>query len=461
MEKKILFEKSVSCPFCNKTSVLHYPNPRLYVVANRESDQHVTAYTWLHEIKTDIIPHYYAVWQCPSCLFSDFKENIEDFKKSAKNQKLLSSFKLIRDNNNYNILKGFRRLSSKGYNSVGVIALHLSAIFIASLPENKKEIDNQKLGRLFLRLGWLFRELKPERKETEIKDNGESHDTENISRIFNSIEQLEHYYLSFSEELNRTRDASTDRAKKMNIESGSAQDPYHSIIENIADKLKVLRTSIELARQTVAVDKEGRLEFSAGNEKTQSGDISQKLLQLLPLWPEMVINEEKAMGMAVDAFDFSFREEESDRSNEQGMGVINLILRILIRVGDLEKALDYINQIYKMGFRDKQALQQRLNIGKQNKSLSSYDERMIIKKIGSVSMSISRAGESRKNIFQLIYDKKKLDIEKIIKENPKVTADQLTQLLIKSGIKDDMIPFLEEKGVIKIAEKKGWFGKKQ
>lgn len=458
MERKILFEKSVICPGCAKQSDLLYPNPRLYIVASRESDQHVTGYSWLHGIETDIQPHYYAVWQCPFCFFSDLRENIEDFKKTIKNGALIKSFHSIRETKAYNVLKAFRRLSIKGYTAEGVIGKHLSAIYIASLPKEQSDRNNQNLGRLYLRLGWLFRELHP--KKEPVKEDELDNNNEDINKIYDSVEQLEHYYLNIAEELNSTKEAAANRAKKMDVEIGSKNDPYYFIIENISDKLKVLRTAIELARHRVTDDREGRLQFVSQDDQEISTVIFKKISQLLPLWPEMPVNEKKAMEMAVESLDYSFRQEDSDRSNEQGMSIMNLILRILIRVGNLDKALEYVNKIYKMGFREKQALQARLNNGKQNKSISSYDEKMMLKKIGSISMTISRAGESRKQIFELIYQNKSSEIEKIITTNSKKSYDQLIQLLIDSGISEDMIPFLEEKNMIKDTSKKGWFGKK-
>ncbi len=460
MGNKILFEKSVVCPCCTKTLLLKYPNPRLYVVAKRESDQHVTEYTWLHGIKTDVIPHYYSVWQCPFCLFADFKENVEDFKRSAKNKQLIDSLNGVRQSEKFNILKGLRRLSMKGHTPLGVLAMHLSAIYMALLPNEKEARNYQKIGRLFLRLAWLYRELMPKKQvETEKESLPESRDR-NVLAIAHSIEQCEHHYQSILEELSRMRKAAAERARAKQIDPGGKQDPYRGLIENISDKLKQFRTCVEMARHTTISDLEGKLDFSGGDEIDMVGEIVKKLNALIPLWPEMPLNERKAMDMAVQAFDYSFKYEDADRSNEQGLSLMNLILRIYLRMGDLDRGLNYINQIYKMGFRDKQALQNRITQGKQNQSLSAYDEKMIRKKIGNITMTLGRAGESRRQIFDQIYLLRKEKFETLVASHPNASTQQIESLLIRSGVNEEMIPYLKERGIIKEEKKKGLFGRK-
>jgi hypothetical protein len=142
------------------------------------------------------------------------------------------------------------------------------------------------------------------------------------------------------------------------------------------------------------------------------------------------------------------------------MAVVNLIIKLLLKINDLDRALNYIMQIFKTGFRDKQDLQMRLNQGKRDKSLSEADQRYMTRQIGSVNATLSMAAETRRKIVGLLFERDKEKILSILKEKAEASPEEQTHAITAAGFSEELIPWLRDNGMIKSEEKKKkWFGK--
>jgi hypothetical protein len=163
-----------------------------------------------------------------------------------------------------------------------------------------------------------------------------------------------------------------------------------------------VQQAMAMLQQAVNQDKQGKLteEVSAGN----ADSLEQMIPSLLPQWPQLPQTEEDAIKRAVDAFDYSFKFEDTGQTIQQSMAVVNLIIKLLFKINDLDRALNYIMQIFKTGFRDKQDLQMRLNQGKRDKSLGEAEQRQMTRQIGSVNATLSMAAETRRKIVGLLFE---------------------------------------------------------
>jgi Uncharacterized protein conserved in bacteria (DUF2225) len=461
MVRNVFVEKNVVCPVCKNMMSLQYPNPKMYAASRRESDRRVTAYTWAQGIQTSVMPHYYAVVQCQQCLFADLKETFENPRHGPKDRLVYEA----RNNLEFKrvmILKKLHRLVPQGeLNLDGAIAIHLSAVFNALLPGKKEEVDHNKLGRLYLRLSWLYREQRGE-TAPDAGENGAESVSPVLSQLDKMVEGLQSDYASLLDNLGSARGLIRERATELGLPAESEKNPYWSIVAAISDKSNELRTFLEMFQQSVISDKKGKL--SAVGVADGNGDNNARKLfsEIAIQWPEMPQSEEACVRRTVASFDFSFKNEDTDHSLEQGLAVVNLIVKLLLKIGDLDGALDYAAQIFKSGFRDKQDLSRRLSQGKQAKTLSSFDEKNILRKIGTINNTLTQAGDTRKMIIELIYEKRKDKILPILKENVEKSAEEQAKAILDAGFQDDLLPFLEERGLIKKEEsKKGWFGKKK
>lgn len=459
MERKIFIEKNVFCPVCKNQIDLKYPNPKLYAAASREADRRVTAYTWAAGIKTTVVPHYYAVVQCPQCLFADLKENLENPGHGTKDRYLYEA-RQNADVKKILLLRKLRRLIGKDavLSWEGALSLHLAAIYSALLPEKKEHLDSLKLGRLYLRLSWLFQERRPKTAEIESTQD----ETKTLTALYEVVEKLQGDFQAFMDDLGSVRGLIGLRGKELGFPEEGENNPYFPIVASIRDKTNDVHTFLEMLLQSVISDKKGILSVGGAYGDEATGKVQSLLGAIAKVWPDVPRTEEICVRKAIEFFDYTIKYEDTEQSIEQSLSMVNLVVKLLLKVGDLEGALDYISQIFKSGFRDKQELQRRLSQGKRENTLSEYDQRNILRKIATVNNTLQQASDTRKNIQQLIFEKYKEKILAIAKANIEMSPQQQEQAFLDGGFSEDMTTFFKAKGFIKVEEdKKGWFGKKK
>jgi hypothetical protein len=461
MARDVFTEKNVVCPVCKAEFQLRYPNPKLYAASNRDGDRRISSYTWAQGIQTDVVPHYYAVAQCPQCYYADLRECLEDPGFNPKNKYLLEARNRLDIKGVLLLKKITRSVPGGNLDLEGAMALHLAAIFNALLPGKKEHIDQNKLGRLFLRLSWLYREQAGDSTPGE---NGEKRsDSPTLDRIRHSVEELNNNLLSFANDLHSIRSLTRERAGELGVPAEGEQNPYFSMVGAITAKVSELQTLVEMLQQSVTSDQAGTLTTPGPGMDNAAAGWRSHLAELALKWPEIPRTEEMCLRRAVAAFDYSIKYENTEHSIEQSLSLVNLVVKLLLKLGDLEGALDYISQIFKSGFRDKQELQRRLSAAKQDKTIKNFDERSILRKIATINNTLTQAGEIRKKILGMIYEKHKEKILALLKENIEKTAQEQKQILLENQVNEDLFPYLEEKGLIKTedSKKKGWFGKKK
>lgn len=459
MVRNVFIEKTAVCPVCKNSFQLKYPNPKLYAASGRDEDRRVTGYTWAQGIQTDVVPHYYAVMQCPECLFADLKEYMENPRNHSKDRIVYEARNNL-DFKKIMILKKLHRMipDQEHLNLDGAIATHLTAIYCTLLPSSEEDIDHNKLGRLYLRLSWLFREQKGDIQESP-GDESES-DSEVLKQLYTKVEELLSGLGGFSDDVSSVRDLVRKRASELSLPPEGDNNPYWPMVAAIGDKITETQTLIEMLLQSVISDQKGKLPVTGVS--SDDGEMQKLLGAIASQWPEMPRTEETCVRKAVAAFDYSYKKEDSDHSQEQGLAVVNLIIKLLLKIGDLYGALDYASQIFKSGFRDKQDLSRRLSQGKQNKTLNAFDEKNIQRKIGTINGFLAQAGETRRKILAMVYEKEKEKLLPILKANVEKTADEQALAITSAGFTEDLIPYLKEQGLIKKEdEKKGWFGRKK
>ena len=463
MTRDVFIEKKINCPACKAEFQLRFPNPKLYAAANRDGDRRVGSYTWAQGIQTDVVPHYYAVMQCPHCHYADLKEYLEEPNSNPKNKYVIEARNQLEMKRVLLLKKIIRTVPEVNLSLEGAIALHLAAIFNALLPEKKEYIDHNKLGRLFLRLSWLYREQTGDSPSPgEGEKSSDSPTSPTLNRIRLSAEELNKNLLTFADDLQTIRGLTKDRAGELGLPAEGEQNPYFPIVGAIAAKLSELKTLVEMLQQSVVSDQSGSLTSIGRGGDNATAEWRNHLTDLALKWPELPRTEEICIKRAVEAFDYSIKYENTEHSVEQILSLVNLVVKLLLKLGDLDGALDYISQIFKSGFRDKQELQRRLSAAKLDKTIKNFDEKSVLRKIATINNTLTQAGEIRKNILGMIYEKNKEKILTLIKNNLSKTAQEQKQILLENQIIEDLLPFLEEKGLIKVEDpkKKSWFGKK-
>lgn len=441
MDKRIFLEKKFLCPLCKKYFSHAYPNPRIYSATEREFDYHVTKYTWRDGIDTDIRPHHYDILQCFNCSYTALRENFE--KSSGSNILISENYNSI-DSNSSRVLAELRNMIKfPVLNFQSTVALHLSAIWIILLEKDPLKINHNTLGRLYLRLAWLYREKSTlNDQKTGSKKKHESILPSILSRMTSSTQSL----------LEDTSDFRTELIKEY---PELADNPDPGSLSIINTKIEELNSIIYLLHQSIIRKK--HTSASSNGSGGSPEELSDHLSHISLFWKDLPTNEKSATEQAVNALDFSYRNEDSDLTVEQSMGLINLITKLLLRLGYTNRALTSVTHIYKTGYREKQILQQRLAKGRKDQSMSNIDIKKIAKKISTIEYTLQQAGHQRKEIIEIIYSKNKSKIESLINSDFKTLQD-LEKALIDAGIDESVVLYLKEKSIISDkSKKKGWF----
>ncbi|MCP4220187.1 MAG: DUF2225 domain-containing protein [bacterium] len=455
MNKKFLMEKDVKCPNCQSGNKLVYPNPKMYAVATRDDDQRVTSYSWVGGAKTNMLPHHYSVFQCSNCLLADFKEKFEDSASpSSRDKSVYEALQCASFDRRIGFRKLRRLLPKEELDVRGAMALHLSALMATLLPENKKEIDHMKLGRFALRVAWLYREINGPMDAKEVPESEILSAT--LDKLSASVDALQHNTREFSEDFGDIRKLSETRAEELHLAKGD--NLYTHLTKEVWEDLSKLLQGLTKFQRTITKDKQGAL--SGASPTGKSGNTLDQLLpSLLVQCPQLPPDELSAIKLAVEAFDYSIRFEDSGLNLGQNMVVINLITKLLVKINQLEKALDYITQIFKQGFRDKQDLTLKANHGKRDKSLSDSQIKLINRQICTINSTLSSAAENRRKISSLIFERDKDGIMAALNSKNEGTPDDQIKALLDAGFLQDLIPWLKEKQLIKEEiKKKKWFG---
>jgi len=465
MSRNIFIETNAICPVCKNQFVLKYPNPKLYVAAGREADQRVTGYNWAQGMKTDEIPHYYAVLQCPQCLFADFRENLENPRPGPKENKLYEARRNL-DFKNVVVLKKLRRLvSEEKMDLKSALSLHMSAVFSALLP-SKEFIDQNKLGRLYLRLSWLYRELTGDTAEPEEFQIEQQAASASLEKLFKITEGMQSTINGMAGDIVEMKKTASIRSSEVGLEWDSEKNPYFAVANSLEHKLKEIQTLMEMLENSVNKDKKGdlkkpaELDISAifANEETQ-----QQLNEVASKWNDFPYSENYCLRRAIEAFDVSYKTEDAERSTEQSLAIVNLIVKLYLKVGDPNSALEYVTQMLKNGSREKQSLQTRLNQAKHSQNLSTFDEKNIMRKIATITTSVNQAMELRETILEMLFNKSKEKIASILKDNAEKSTEEQQAAIIAAGFSEGFIPYLRDRGAFKRDEesRKGWFSKKK
>ena len=159
-KKSAFITVNCKCPICSRESTHRYVKSKLFTPQEVEADQHVLTYKWESPRFEGIRPSFYHIWACPACHFSDEKEVFRGKDDSGGKLELIREKVLIaskapysftnRMGNAFNLQQEFVTLESS-------LCAHLLAIYIQEmLSPNMRQC--RKLGRLYLRTAWLYRE---------------------------------------------------------------------------------------------------------------------------------------------------------------------------------------------------------------------------------------------------------------------------------------------------------------
>ena len=152
--------QEIPCPACGLQNRQRIFRIRMFFAGAKEADGHVMDYRWAEGMEPAHPPYYFLMW-CRNCYYTDLFRDYMNPDNSPLIRPLIRLFKKA-DDDQKALMK---RLSAVGdYETIDhpmAIALHLVALYIQMMAKDEL-LDAFKIGRLLLRIGWLYRESPPD-----------------------------------------------------------------------------------------------------------------------------------------------------------------------------------------------------------------------------------------------------------------------------------------------------------
>jgi len=163
-ESSPFYERTVKCPVCNTPNDLKWFKGKTYSEREVDLDKHVGSFAWTEKSYEKYHPPLFYMWHCQNCHYTDAYMEFENPDKDT-----YSNFRFLKEvfvdsyHDDDRVEKIVDKLGENiNYEKINYyqsIKMHLLAIFIQEMLEDPEEIDDFKIGRYYLRTGWLFREL--------------------------------------------------------------------------------------------------------------------------------------------------------------------------------------------------------------------------------------------------------------------------------------------------------------
>lgn len=391
-------EQTVSCPVCTIKVPLKYPNPRLYAAARKDSDSRVAEYRWLEGFNSAVIPHYYAVWQCPQCYFANFVENLLD-PRGAKENYLREAYKRA-PGDAMNYLSRLHELVPKdGMDFNAAVSTHVSALYISLLPDREQR-DHNRLARLYLRLGWLYREAE----EKGLSGGGAASSIEQIQAGLTTLQAQIGALQHVAAEIATAADVRTQER----MASGTVLNPYATVVKSLVNKIGELDSLAGMLQRAIAADVK-TMPAGAGTPPSASSELNLALLEMKKHWPAMPMKENEALVSAVDAFEYSINTEKAYPSLEQALQVVKLMVELLRRIGAYDRALTLITDFTKTAAAGKSELLERHQKLRSAGMLAPTEDKAMGNKLHQLEQMINSLGATRRDIIEESSTGKRVD----------------------------------------------------
>jgi uncharacterized protein (DUF2225 family) len=159
-ESNPIKKENILCPYCRVSDTKQSIRTNWFIVEKRDRDTHPFQYKWLNEHYKYINPLHYAIWTCDSCGFTDY---IEKYVKYSYNisldYPLKNTFSTIIIQKPEFIEKVMEKyLNTSDLHTKSIYQLFI-LIYLTEEQDHTLQIK-EELARIYLRLAWLYREIK-------------------------------------------------------------------------------------------------------------------------------------------------------------------------------------------------------------------------------------------------------------------------------------------------------------
>ena len=185
--KSPFVEKETPCPVCGIKYPQTFFRQHLFAPLKMDTDKHVTEYQWLSDDVLRVHPPYYFLYSCPHCSFTDLTNDYLHPDDNMFNHDIISAYRNLKPKQHDIVDFLGSHLWYDNIDHPSALNLHFLALFIQL--QTKRELqDTHKIGRILLRIAWLYRELDGE--EDKALDNGPFFSYDSYSLFFDALKEM-------------------------------------------------------------------------------------------------------------------------------------------------------------------------------------------------------------------------------------------------------------------------------
>ncbi len=481
--KSPFVEKAISCPVCKRKWKQRFFRQRMFMPAEKESDQHVLRYKWLTQDVQKVHPQYYSLFFCPHCKYTDTSDDFGKPDKSPSGRRVLKEFTKSAGNTALIQLIA-QHIDYEDIDFESALNLHFLAILLQSLSEEDLQ-DAYKLARLYLRVAWLYRERDseaaggaepdqepettgavsekatvevaeepPEEVGEEAREDVAPVILETIEAMESSLEEIQHQW----------RDLQQLLRKRIHEITGASQfagaNSYSACYAALNQLLEKQRAELERLKNVCMRDVTGILvkpkppapeppKPPAAEPTTEkparlpSAFASHEafLQRVKAFWPEAPLSEHEALETAIKLFKRALAVDPRFDSAQNHLNGSMLVADLMIRCDDFKGALEVVKGMYKPAVDARQQIQEKLR----KKGLSNAEQRRLQGRMKRAAEVLEKAGDMRRHVLEMMVAHDMPKVQQAIEKFGPNGAD-LEQALVSHGIAPEVVTELKKPG---------------
>jgi uncharacterized protein (DUF2225 family) len=438
-------KKEVACPNCGEVHEQRFFKQRQFVPEAVEDDQHVLSYKWLSETTRPVHPPWYIFYFCPHCYFTDQAEDFISPPTEAFN--LMKAFRSRSDADDRILQFLGGPVMYEDINFHTALNLHYLALYIQLMVRSDFQ-DAYKIGRIFLRIAWLFREEGGSEGEKP-----KSFREDNRGRFIRSVKTAESALFEFKSKWSRLVDNANTY---FDDDDADRKKPATTAFEKNAANIEKLQNALaaEVARMKTALgigaESEENGRGGSGPEFYGFPSHAIYLRELKARWPEAPVSEEEGMKQCMPYLMKALSEDARFDSPRAYASLTTLLVNLRVRLGDLDGAYAQVHGAYRQAAENRMALQRKLR----GKDIDESLKTRLSAQIRKCNETISYSAELRRELLDKIMRRDMPKIEAILKPLAGAGAKEKEEALIEGGIKKSLILHIKEKTDLIETEKK-------
>ncbi len=354
MESPVFLTK-IECPICKTINEYETLKVGAYTETERDTDFCPTVRTWRNPRYQHINPLLYFIATCDNCFYS------REFNNSYKEWKTDSYFKTyrlkpIKDGHLVTLAEADSVIKALGsaidvarYPNESALIKIILAIVDEMMNEN---ISNLDLGRFYLRIGWIYRDMDKSENPNHSVMKG------HLLSIDDRYGELQRAFKNFDGFIDNLHSAVEqqygDQAISNDIlsELHPVKDKYLSEINSLKELISLGEGKIDSFREIINEHRQIALGGADGDLQPgfqEHRSLYDFLSQLSVRFPGIPTNELEALKFAVEYYVKAFEDGKDIGQGNQQIQASYLIAELSRRVGLFDQAKEYFNTTIRTG----------------------------------------------------------------------------------------------------------------